>query len=261
MSASFGYHVGMQKFVRVLPDVSAVVRRAAEMISQRIHLGIKDRGRCTLALSGGRSVGEVFELLAADQTIDWSKVFLFWGDDRFVEPTNPHSSYKLAEEKLLRKLPNFPKSNVFPVPVNAATPAEGAKLYSETIRTFFGLKTGEWPRFDVAINGMGPDGHTASLFPHSPALDIRDEIAVMNHAGLSPWVDRVTLTFPVFNHARCVLFMASGAAKSGTLKVILEGEQNIHEHPSQGIAPAEGEIIWLLDPGAAQQLDEKGVVR
>jgi len=247
----------MRQTILVLPDVSAVVQRAAALISQRIQFAIQERGRCTLALSGGTSVGNVFELLVADAAIDWPKVFLFWGDDRFVEQSNPYSSYKLADEKLLRAAPRLPPSNVFPVPVAAATPAEGAREYSQTIADFFGLKQGDWPRFDVTINGMGPDGHTASLFPNSPALDKTDEIAVMNHAGLAPWVDRVTLTFPVFNHARCVLFMATGRAKAQTLKMVLEGERNFHQHPAQGIAPVDGELIWLLDPSIAQLLDQK----
>jgi 6-phosphogluconolactonase len=244
--------------ITVLPDVPAIIHRAAELISGRIKSSIAARGRCTLLLSGGTSVGNLMELLAADHSIDWRKTYLFWGDDRFVEPTNPHSSYKLAEEKLIRSLPALPRENVFPVPANASTPSEGAKAYSQTIRKFFGLAQGELPRFDIAINGMGPDGHTASLFPHSPALDETEEIAVMNHAGLAPWVDRVTLTFPVFNQARCVIFMASGAGKAQTLKNVLEGKRNIHDYPSQGIQPADGELIWLLDSSIASQLESKG---
>jgi 6-phosphogluconolactonase len=245
----------MQRIIQILPDVPSIVGRAAEMIATRIRSAIAQRGRCTFALSGGTSVGSVFDLLVADAGIEWSKVFLFWGDDRFVDQSNPYSSYKLAEEKLLTRAPGLPRTNVFPVPVSAPTPAEGAKRYSQTIRQFFDLAPGQWPRFDLAINGMGPDGHTASLFPHSAALEVQDEIAVMNHAGLSPWVDRVTLTFPVFNHARCVLFMASGSGKARTLKTILEGERDILAHPTQGIAPADGAVIWLLEPSIATQLD------
>jgi 6-phosphogluconolactonase len=244
----------MSHKIFLFPDAPAIIRKAAAFISDRIQSAIRERNRCTLALSGGTSVGSVFELLAADPAIDWSKVFLFWGDDRFVERTNPHSSYKLAQEKLLSKAPGLPAANIFPVPVDAPTPTEGSKRYSETIRTFFKLAPNEWPRFDIAINGMGPDGHTASLFPHTPALDEQSEIAVMNHAGLSPWVDRVTLTFPVFNHARCVLFVVTGANKAQTLKTVLEGEPDIHDFPSHGIQPADGEVIWLLDPAAAALL-------
>jgi 6-phosphogluconolactonase len=249
----------MQQSVFILSDVPAIVGRAAELVIQRIGSAVQERGRCTLALSGGTSVGNLFELLAADATIDWSKVFLFWGDDRFIEQSSQYNSFKLAEEKLLSRIPTLPRANVFPVPVDLQTPVEGARRYSETIRAFFDLGAGQWPRFDLAINGMGPDGHTASLFPHSAALDENTEIAVMNHAGLSPWIDRVTLTFPVFNHARCVLFMASGAAKAHTLKAVLEGERNVHEHPAQGIQPADGELIWLLDRSIAKLLNQKGL--
>jgi 6-phosphogluconolactonase len=248
----------MPRKILLLPDAPAIIHQAATLISGQIQSAIRERGICTFALSGGTSVGSVFELLAADPAIDWSNVFLFWGDDRFVEQTNPHSSFKLAQEKLFSKAPNLPAANIFPVPVDAPTPAEGAKRYSQTIRTFFKLAQNQWPRFDIAINGMGPDGHTASLFPHSPALDEQNEIAVMNHAGLSPWVDRVTLTFPVFNHARSVFFMVTGANKAKTLKIVLEGEPDIHDFPSHGIQPTDGEVIWLLDPAAASLLDDKG---
>jgi 6-phosphogluconolactonase len=259
MITSARYDRLMRKRILVIQDVPAIVARAASMISEQIQAAVTSRGRCTLALSGGTSVGNVLEILSADAAIDWPKVFLFWGDDRFVEPTNPHSAFKLAQEKLFSKVPVLPPKNIFAVPTQSSTPIEGAKRYSATIREFFGLSSGQWPAFDVAINGMGTDGHTASLFPHSPALDVTDEIAAMNHAGLSPWVDRVTLTFPVFNHARCVLFMVTGANKAQTLKAVLEGERDIHLHPAQGIQPADGEVIWLVDPAAAALLDRKGV--
>jgi 6-phosphogluconolactonase len=247
-----------RRTIRLHPDIGAIVHDAAVLISERIQSSIRDRGRCVLALSGGTSVGNVFELLAADPQIDWPSVFFFWGDDRFVDQVNPYSSYKLAQEKLFTKTPAIPRKNIFPVPVDAPTPAEGAKRYSQSIRSFFGLAEGEWPRFDLAINGMGPDGHTASLFPRSPALDRHDEIAVVNHAGLAPWVDRVTLTFPVFNHARCILFMVTGSGKAKTLKAVLEEAGDLHAFPARGIQPADGEVIWLLDPAAAALLSDNG---
>jgi 6-phosphogluconolactonase len=254
-----GMETSPRRLIRLHPDIGAIVRDAAALISERIQSSISDRGRCALALSGGTSVGSVFELLAADPNIRWPDVFFFWGDDRFIDQSNPHNSFKLAEEKLFAKTPAIPRKNIFPVPVDAPTPTEGAKRYSQTIQTFFGLAPGEWPRFDIAINGMGPDGHTASLFPHSPALDEHDQIAVMNHAGLTPWVDRVTLTFPVFNHARCIVFMVTGSGKAQTLQSVLEGASDVHRFPTQGIQPADGEVIWLLDPSAAALLNNKGL--
>jgi len=248
----------VRRTIRLHSHIPAIVRSAATLISERIQSSIRDRSRCTLALSGGTSVGSVFELLAGDSRIDWTNVFFFWGDDRFVDQSSPYSSYKLAEEKLFTKTPAIPRKNIFPVPVDAPTPTEGAKRYSQTIQTFFGSAPGEWPCFDLAINGMGPDGHTASLFPRSPALDQHEQIAVMNHAGLAPWVDRVTLTLPVFNHARCVLFMVTGSGKAQTLKAVLEGTSDVRAFPAQGIQPAGGEVLWLLDPPAAALLNNKG---
>jgi 6-phosphogluconolactonase len=144
------------------------------------------------------------------------------------------------------------------VPTDAPTPAEGARRYAATVRDFFGLADGEWPAFDLTLNGMGPDGHTASLFPHRSAVGETRRIAVMSHAGLAPWVDRVTLTLPVFNHARRVLFLAGGAAKADMLKQVLEGERNVKHWPAGGIDPEDGEAVWLLEPAVAAKLADAG---
>ena len=244
----------MHQKIVVAENTEAAERQAVDLISERARVAITARGRFTLALSGGSSVRSVYARLAAEPGIDWTKVFLFLVDERFVEPTNPYSNFALVKESLIDRLPSLPASNVFSVPTDAPTPDEGARQYEAAIRRFFALEEGEWPRFDLCINGMGPDGHTASLFPHSPALSVIDRIAVMNHAGLSPWVDRVTLTFPALNHARCVLFLAGGAKKAEMLKAILEGERDVSRRPSQGVQPTDGELIWLLEPEIASLL-------
>jgi 6-phosphogluconolactonase len=251
----------MNSTLQILPDADSVVRLAAQIMVQRTEAAIAQRGRCTWLLSGGSTVGGIFDLLAdpngVAKSLDWKKVFLFWGDERFVEQSHPYNNFKLAADRLLSRIPRLPRENIFPVPVDAPTPTLAARQYAQTIQRFFGDGS-TWPTFDIALNGMGPDGHTASLFPHSPALSVADEIAVMNHAGLAPWIDRVTLTLPVFNQARCVLFTVVGAAKADTLKNVLEGNPGVYLAPASGVKPINGELIWLVDQQAALKLAKEG---
>ena len=249
----------MARKIIVAEGVEDQGRQAADFIAERAREAIAARGRFTLALSGGSSVRAAYERLAGAEGIDWDKVSLFFGDERFVEFTNPHSTYKLVEESLLSRVPALPRDHVFPVPTDAPTPTEGARRYAATVCEFFGVKRGEWPVFDLTLNGMGPDGHTASLFPNRAAVGETRRIAVMSHAGLAPWVDRVTLTLPVFDHARCVLFLANGAAKADVLRQVLEGERDVKRLPAQGVTPVDGEVVWLLEPGVASKLSDSRV--
>ncbi len=215
---------------------------------------VQNRGRAVILVSGGTSIWRSYEAFGKSTDVDWTKVFVFWGDDRFVEPENPYSNYGQVRDALLSHAKDLPKENVFPINSSASTPTQCAEEYSRTIKEFFDLADGQWPVFDLAQNGMGPDGHTASIFPHSPAVHVDDRIAVMNHASLKPWVDRITLTFPVFNHARTVLFITSGAAKATTLKEVLEGSPNPDERPAAHINPINGQVLWLIDESAASEL-------
>lgn len=245
------------KRVQVVGDAQALTRAAVEVVLECAKHALAERGRFTMALSGGSSVKPVYELLA-QQPLEWKKVFLFWGDDRFVEPENPYSNYALAMRHLISKAPDLPPENVYPIPWEAPTPEEGAREYSRQMEEFFGLRQGQLPRLDVALNGMGPDGHTASLFPGMPALDEQSAIAVASHAGLHPWVDRITLTLPVFNECRMVLFAVSGKSKAGRVREVLQGPEIVETLPAQGVNPREGEAVWLLDSEAAALLDGEG---
>lgn len=236
----------------VAADEAEQTERAADLMAERARAAIGERGRFTLALAGGSTVRPIYERFAAAESINWSCVYLFWGDERYVDPANPYSNYRLSKESLIDRIP-IPPGNVFAVPTGERNPAAGAKKYSECIQTFFDLKADDLPRFDLIQLGMGPDGHTASLFPHSAALAKRG-IAVMNHAGLAPWVDRVTFTFETINHAACVLFIARGAEKATTLHQVLEGAPNTKHRPAGSVAPVDGELIWLLEPAIASQL-------
>ncbi len=155
---------------------------------------------------------------------------------------------------MISKVTRLPRDNIFAVPVEEATPARGARAYAEAIRNFFRLKDGELPRFDLCLNGMGLDGHTASLFPRKAALRNTGAIAVATHAGQPPWVDRVTLTLPVFNNARTLLVVSSGCGKAEKLRTALEEEPKPRSTPVQGLHPTDGELIWLLEPQIASKL-------
>lgn len=240
----------MKRTILIAADGADQSRRFAALVRERAEEAVAARGQFTLVLGGGTSVRAAYHALAAERGMDWSRTLVFWGDERFIEPESVYSNYRLAREALLDSLPGLPRTNVFPVPVDAATPTLAALQYSETIRSVLGLGPQELPRFDLTVNGMGPDGHTASLFPHAPTPP-SFQIARMAHAGLAPWIDRVTLTMPVFNQARTVLFLAAGTAKAAMLKQVLEGEPNSKHWPASGVRPPDGEVIWLLEPGIA----------
>jgi 6-phosphogluconolactonase len=179
-------------------------------------------------------------------------MFFFWGDERHVPPNDADSNFRMANETLLSKVP-VPPANVFPVPAENPDASAAAEAYEETLRKFFALAPGEFPRFDLILLGMGPDGHTASLFPETAALQEKSRLVVAN------WVEklktsRITLTLPVLNAARCVAFLVSGTDKATVLREVLEGSAPAEKYPSKLVRPAEGKLIWFVDRAAASEL-------
>jgi 6-phosphogluconolactonase len=223
-----------------------VLRAAAEAIAQR--------GRFTIALSGGSTPRNMFALIAANASgnLPWEKMFFFWGDERHVPPNDPESNYRMAKETLLSKVP-VPSANIFPVPSENPDAAAAAQAYEETLRKFFAVSAGDFPRFDLILLGMGPDGHTASLFPETAALQEKSRLVVAN------WVEkmqtsRITFTLPVLNAARCVAFLVSGADKAPVLHEVLEGKAPGEKYPSKLVQPTDGKLIWFVDRAAASEL-------
>lgn len=226
-----------------------VVRSAAESVSQR--------GRFTIALSGGSTPKSLFNLLAtnAKSALPWDRTFFFWGDERHVPPTDPDSNYRMADEAMLSKIP-VASANIFRIPTENPDAAAVAQAYEQTLQKFFALKPGEFPRFDLILLGMGPDGHTASLFPNSAALQEKSRLVVAN------WVEklkthRLTLTLPVLNAGRCVTFLVSGTDKAPALHAVLESDAPAEQYPSKLIHPTDGKLIWLIDRAAASQLTDQ----
>ncbi len=238
--------------VRILPTSGDLFHAAAVEIAACANAAVNARGRFTVALSGGSTPRGMFSLLAsgAIPNIPWDKICFFWGDERHVPPDSPESNYRMANDAMLSKVP-VRQENIFRIPAEGKDASEVASAYEQTIQEFFGLKTGEFPRFDLVLLGMGPDGHTASLFPGSSALQENKRIFVAN------WVEkmgdfRFTLTYPAINRASEITFLVTGADKSATLKRVFEDKRA--DLPVLGIKPEDGQLIWFLDQQAANQL-------
>jgi 6-phosphogluconolactonase len=227
---------------------------AAEEVVRTANEAVAQRARFTIVLSGGSTPKSLYNLLAtnARTALPWDRMFFFWGDERHVPPTDPDSNYRMADETLLSKIP-VPAGNVFRIKAENPDAAAVAEAYEQTILKFFQLKSGEIPNFDLILLGMGPDGHTASLFPGTTALQEKSHLVVAN------WVEkmkthRITLTLPVLNAARCVTFLVSGTDKASVLRAVLEEDVPEEQYPSKLVRPATGKLIWLLDRAAASQL-------
>ncbi len=238
--------------IEVVPTAADLFHFAAEEFVRLAHAAIGAQGRFAVALSGGSTPKSLYSLLAANYAdFTWNRVFLFFGDERHVPPTDAQSNYRMVKESLLSKI-TIPAENVFRVSAENPDAAAAAADYEDELRRFFKLKPGEFPRFDLILLGMGPDGHTASLFPDSKALDEKSSLVVSN------WVekfktDRITFTFPVLNNAHEVMFMTSGADKADMLHQVLEGINN-PPFPCQLVQPTDGKLVWLVDEPAAAKL-------
>lgn len=243
----------------ILPTNKELAARAAELIYNAARDSIAERGRFTIALTGGSSPRQTYELLAhaTPEQMDWAKVFVFLGDDRFVPYSSKDSNYEMCRDLLLKHVP-IPPEQVFPIHTDTATKEESAEKYAETLSKVFSiLLPGPPPAFDIILLGMGDDGHCASLFPGMPTLTVADKWVVSSPPGtLPPPVDRVTFTFPVLNAARQVLFLVDGAKKAPAVRDILEGGAAANVHPSAGVQPSHGKLLWLLDRTAAELLSK-----
>lgn len=241
--------------VTVTPTQADLVQAACTIITAAAALSIGRRRYFRIALAGGSTPQGVYAALAADPDIDWRFWQIFWSDERCVPPTSPDSNYRMAKAALLDRLATPP-----PFVVRIAgdgEPDAAAADYERAVRELVPPNprsaAGSLPRFDLVLLGMGADGHTASLFPHTPALTEERRLVVSN-PGPPPHTARLTFTFPLINAARRTLVLVSGAEKAATLAAVLEGPQNVATLPSQGLAPRDGTLIWLADQAAAAQL-------
>jgi 6-phosphogluconolactonase len=232
----------------VLPDASAVAVAVADRFIAVAQRSIGERGRFRVALSGGSTPKRVYALLVSEprvRAMDWSRVDFFWGDERAVPPDHPESNFGVAYQMLIAALPNVRPEAIHRMPAEGPDLDAAALAYEAELRLAFGARGDDPPAFDLIWLGMGPDGHTASLFPGSAALDVIDRWVVGNWApGPQAW--RMTLTFPVLDAAREVLFVVTGADKADALERVRAGDQEL---PAARVRAAN--IDWLIDAAAA----------
>ncbi len=241
----------MDSEIIVVADAGTLAHEAARRFTDIAREAVESRGRFSVALSGGSTPGALFTLLAEApyrERIPWAEVHLFWGDERCVPAGDPGSNYHMADEALIARVP-IPPENVHRIHGELA-PEAAARAYDKTLRDFF---CGPYARFDLVLLGLGADGHTASLFPGSPALDERERLALAVTAAYEDRpAERVTLTPAAINTARHVLFLVTGSAKAEIVQAVLEGSGE--QFPAQGIQLGAGALTWLLDEGAASLL-------
>ncbi|NYF79141.1 6-phosphogluconolactonase [Granulicella arctica] len=242
----------------VAPDSAAVARAAAEFFSSSVSAAVKARGRARVALSGGSTPKAMFALLADPsqpflKQVPWDALDLYWVDERAVPPTDADSNYRMTNEAMLSHVP-LAADRIHRME-GELDPEVAAARYESTLRNTFRLEGAETPTFDLILLGMGDDGHTASLFPHTEALNEMSRLVVANHVPQKDtW--RITLTWPVINQAREVAFLIEGAAKTQVLHDVLLGPYQPETYPSQLIRPASGKLTLLLDTRSAAKLPE-----
>lgn len=208
---------------------------------------ISARGKFTLVLSGGSTPAPIYQALGRS-ALDWANIYLFWGDERCVPPQHPESNYNLVEETLLEHI-TIPPENIFRIR-GEEEPATAAKIYQNEIEKFF---QGQKLRFDLVLLGLGGDGHTASLFPGTPALNENLTWVVENYQPETN-LSRITLTYPAILSARQIFFLVQGGKKAPVVKEVLENPEGAPHYPAKEIKNASGNIVWYLDEAAAKEL-------
>jgi len=237
--------------IRVSPDIEQLSRAAANLLSDRIAAALRDAPRATIALSGGSTPRRLYTLLGEApwrDRIDRPRLHVFIVDERFVPPDHEDSNQRLMRETLLSFSP-LAEANFHPIPYIEGNPDEAARLYETDLRRHFGDQ--DPPRFDVILLGMGPDGHTASLFPGTDAAQVVDRLVIptVNPAGGS---QRISLTLPVLNAAALDVFLVAGQDKAETLRAVINERRR--DLPAALVEPTDGELIWLVDQAAESRL-------
>ncbi len=241
---------------KVLPDGEALARAMAEQLLEAALEAVAARGVARIAISGGNTPKRTFEMLADPAATEfsvfpWDKTDLFWVDERCVPPDDKESNYLMTKLALLDKVP-LAADHVFRIE-GELDPELAAARYESAIRNRFRLEGAQLPTFDLVALGMGPDGHTASLFPHTAGIHELTRIAIANHVPQKEtW--RVTLTSPVINQGRKVVFLIGGTDKAEVLSSVLGKVYDPETWPSQVIQPKSGQLLMLLDKAAAAQL-------
>jgi len=237
----------MKRKLHAYPNKEQMVTATTERVINEIGQAIQERGLCNMALAGGNTPREVYSTLADDpyrDRVDWDRLHLFWGDERMVPPEHEDSNFRMVKETLLDHV-GIPDGNVHRIR-GEIVPEQAAREYAEFLHNHF---KSDSPRFDIILLGIGEDGHTASLFPGTDAVE---ECKLYTVGVFVPRLDtwRVTLTFPVLNAAREVLFLAAGKSKSDIVQRIISIKQPAKEFPASMVNPEDGTLHWMLDSEA-----------
>lgn len=243
--------------IQILSDAEALARRCLELFVASVEQTVKGKNVFHLAVSGGRSPQRFFELLGSEQkalSLPWDKIHLFWVDERYVPHDSPYSNYKLAADTFLTKVP-IPKENIHPIPTDFEDFDSAARQYEKILRSVFQIKSGQLPKFDLIILGMGADGHTGSLFPNSnacfDATDLACVVYLLDQKLPDETVNRITLTHPVICAASQIIVLVSGSEKAKTLKQVLAGPPDEIRYPIHILWPVLDKVLWLIDSPAA----------
>jgi 6-phosphogluconolactonase len=249
---------GTRQQVEVVPTPADAAAVAHQLIAAAANVSIGKRGCFRVALSGGATPRAVYTALAAGENLNWSRWQIFWSDERTVPPTSPDSNYRMTKETLLDPLARLDGAPRIVVRLaGEGNPDAAAAAYERAIRETVPANptsgAGNVPRFDLLLLGIGADGHTASLFPHTPALDETERLVVANPV---PQLDttRLTFTFPLINAARRIVVLVTGENKAAALRAVLHGPRDPHRLPSQLLHPVDGTITWLVDEAAHSAL-------
>lgn len=253
--------------IRIAQSPDALAKQAAELFVEIANAAITTSGQFAVALSGGLTPKAIYRLLSADELrydTDWSRIRFFIGDERNVPADDERNNFRMVNEALFRPL-KIREALIFRWKTEINEPEAVASDYQAILRSVFSREKNPpphtdgsdlFPRFDLVLLGLGADGHTASLFPHTKALHENEKLAVANWV---PQMDeyRFTMTFPVINNAANVMFLVSGDEKAATVRDVIEGEYRPDDLPAQRVRPDNGELFWMLDEAAAALLSQK----
>jgi 6-phosphogluconolactonase len=242
--------------IQLCQDRQELASALADRFVEVVGAAVGRSGKANVALSGGSTPKALYSLLAEpaySQKIAWNKVHLYWGDERCVSHDSPESNYKMVLDSLLSKVP-IPESCVHATNGQDTDPVGAARAYEEVLKREFQLSDGNLPHFDLVLLGLGPDGHTASLFPGTEALKETGRLVVANYVEKFK-SSRITFTLPVLNAAANVTFMVAGADKQEILPLVLRAEPK--DYPAQLIRPTEGMLTWYVDSLAAARIDRR----
>ncbi|MGD0552724.1 MAG: 6-phosphogluconolactonase [Sedimentisphaerales bacterium] len=242
---------------QIVADAEALAHKCLDLFVASAEQNLKQRGTFYLAVSGGRSPQRFFEIIGSEKkalSLPWDKINLFWVDERYVPHDSPYSNYKLAADTFLTKVP-IPKENIHPISTDFEDFDSAARQYEKTLRSVFHIKSGQLPKFDLIILGMGSDGHTGSLFPNSNACFDTKNLAcvvyLLDQKLPDKTVNRITLTHPVICAASQIIVLVSGSEKAGTLKEVLAGPPDEIRYPIHILWPVLDKVLWLIDSPAA----------